>query len=158
MYLGLQEIEVWFTDQNSHPLEIEDTINLTLVINDSIIKMRYSIEPTDRIYVKGYGFLSFTKTMNKNFSIEYSQKLLNSAKKPTTKATKTASKRGLQKTAEATGDLIGDKITDKITDDSKMSLMELQSTELHSKGDPGNNAIEVPTKRVHISRRKAANY
>ena len=28
----LQGIEVWFTDQNSQPLEIEDGINLTLVI------------------------------------------------------------------------------------------------------------------------------
>ena len=27
-----QTIEVWFTDQNSQPLEIEDRINLTLVI------------------------------------------------------------------------------------------------------------------------------
>ena len=26
-------IEVWFTDQNSKPLEIEDNINITLVIN-----------------------------------------------------------------------------------------------------------------------------
>ena len=26
------EIEVWFTDQNSQPLEIEDKINLTTVI------------------------------------------------------------------------------------------------------------------------------
>ena len=26
------EIKVWFTDQNSHPLEAEDKINLTLVI------------------------------------------------------------------------------------------------------------------------------
>ena len=26
------EIEVWFTDQNSKPLEIEDRINLTIVI------------------------------------------------------------------------------------------------------------------------------
>ena len=26
-----QNIEVWFTDQNSQPLEIEDRINLTLV-------------------------------------------------------------------------------------------------------------------------------
>ena len=26
-------IEVWFTDQNSKPLEIEDKINTTLVIN-----------------------------------------------------------------------------------------------------------------------------
>ena len=27
-----QDIRVWFTDQNSQPLEIEDRINLTLVI------------------------------------------------------------------------------------------------------------------------------
>ena len=26
-------IEVWFTDQNSKPLEIDDKINITLVIN-----------------------------------------------------------------------------------------------------------------------------
>ena len=26
------EVEVWFTDQNSQPLEIEDRINLTMVI------------------------------------------------------------------------------------------------------------------------------
>ena len=31
-----QEIKVWFTDQNSQPLEIEDKINLTLVIKKSI--------------------------------------------------------------------------------------------------------------------------
>ena len=29
---GLQEIDVWFTDQNSQSLEIEDIIDLTLVI------------------------------------------------------------------------------------------------------------------------------
>ena len=29
-------IEVWFTDQNSKPLEIEDKINMTLVINYSL--------------------------------------------------------------------------------------------------------------------------
>ena len=27
-----QEIKVWFTDQNSKPLEIEDKINLTLIV------------------------------------------------------------------------------------------------------------------------------
>ena len=27
-----QDIRIWFTDQNSHPLEIEDRINLTLTI------------------------------------------------------------------------------------------------------------------------------
>ena len=30
------------------------------------IKMRYPIEPRDRIYVKGYGFLTFAKNMGKN--------------------------------------------------------------------------------------------
>ena len=29
-------IEVWFTDQNSKPLEIEDKINIILVINQNI--------------------------------------------------------------------------------------------------------------------------
>ena len=29
-------IEVWFTDQNSNPLEIEDKTNITLVINQRI--------------------------------------------------------------------------------------------------------------------------
>ena len=27
-----QEISIWFTDQNSMPLEVEDKINLTLII------------------------------------------------------------------------------------------------------------------------------
>ena len=83
--------------------------------------MRYSIEPKDRIYVKGYGFLSFAKNMDKNLSNKYGQKLLDSAKKSTTDAIKTASKRAIPKTAEATGDLIGNKVADKITSVSKMS-------------------------------------
>ena len=28
--------------------------------------MRYSVQPRDRIFVKGYGFLSFAKNMGKN--------------------------------------------------------------------------------------------
>ena len=36
-------------------------------------KKRYSVEPRDRIYVKGYGFLSFAKNMGKNLSGTYSQ-------------------------------------------------------------------------------------
>ena len=42
--------------------------------------MRYSIEPRDRIYVKGYGFLSFAKSMGKSLSNKYGQKLLDTAK------------------------------------------------------------------------------
>ena len=51
-------------------------------INDKvkIIKMRYSIEPRDRIYVKGYGFLSFAKNMGKNLGSKYGQKVLDSTK------------------------------------------------------------------------------
>ena len=41
-----------------------------------IIKMIHSIEQWDRIYVKGYGFLSFAKDMGKNLSNKYGQKLL----------------------------------------------------------------------------------
>ena len=43
------------------------------------IKMKYSIEARYRIYVKGYGLLSFAKSMGKNLSNKYSQKLLDSA-------------------------------------------------------------------------------
>ena len=57
------EIVVWFTDENSKPLGIEDRINLTMVIK-YYIKMRYSIEPRDRVYVKGYRFLSFARSMS----------------------------------------------------------------------------------------------
>ena len=84
-----------------------------------IIKMRYSIEPRDRIYVKGYGFLSFAKNIGKSLSNKYSQKLLDSAKKSTTDAIKTASIRATQKIPEVTGDLIGNKTADKITNVSK---------------------------------------
>ena len=83
--------------------------------------MRYLIEPRDRIYVKGYGFLSFAKNMDKSLSNKYGQKRIDSAKKSTTDATKIASKRAIQKTAKATGDLIDNKITDKITIVSKTS-------------------------------------
>ena len=50
--------------------------------------IRYSVEPTDRIFVKSYAFLSFAKNMDKNIgkniskilSDKYSQKLLDQAK------------------------------------------------------------------------------
>ena len=77
--------------------------------------MRYSIEPKDRIYVKGYGFLSFVKNKGKSLSNKYGQKFVDSAKKSTTDAIKTGSKRAIQKTADSTGDLIGNKIADEIT-------------------------------------------
>ena len=61
--------------------------------------MRYSIEPRDRIYVKGQGFLSFAKNMSKSKCNRYGQKLLDSAK--TTNAIKTASKTAIQKNSRS---------------------------------------------------------
>ena len=73
--------------------------------------MRYSTEPKYRKYVKGYGFLSFTRI----FGDKYGKKLMDTVTKTGIDAAKTASKRVLQKSAEATGDLIGNKIAYKIT-------------------------------------------
>ena len=50
--------------------------------------MRHSIQPRDQIFVKSYGFLSFTKNMgknigknvSKNLSGKYSQEFLDHAK------------------------------------------------------------------------------
>ena len=83
--------------------------------------MRYSIEPKDRIHVKGCGFLSFAKNMGTHLSSKYGHKRLDSTKQSTKDAIKTASKRAIQKTEGATSDLIGNKIADKITSVSKKS-------------------------------------
>ena len=89
--------------------------------------IRYSVQPRDRIFVKGYGFFSFATNMIKNIgnnisknSIgKYSQQILNHAKKSATNVLKTTSKRVIQKTAETIGDLIGNKIAVRITKVSK---------------------------------------
>ena len=48
-----------------------------------VIKMRYSVQPKDlvyvKVYIKGYRFLSFAKNIGKNLSNKYIQKLLDSA-------------------------------------------------------------------------------
>ena len=67
----------------------------------------YSVQPRDRIFVKGFGFLSFARNMDKNFgknirkilSSKYSQKPIDRAKQSATDALKTASQKAIQKTA-----------------------------------------------------------
>ena len=108
--------------------------------------MRYSIEPRDRIYVKGYGFLSFAKNMGKSLSNKYGQKLLDSAKKSATDAIKTASKRAIQNAAEATGDLVGNKIVDKIT-----SVSKKPGKELHNNDKTEEDAEITTHKKRYIS-------
>ena len=120
--------------------------------------MRYSIEPRERRYVKGYGFLSFGKNIGthaakaaKNMSNKYSQKFVDTAKKSATDAIKTASKRAIQKTAEETGDLIGNKIADKIA--------AKPSKNLHNKAIQSNEVNnEIPKERYISPKERQKNY
>ena len=62
--------------------------------------MHYSVQPRDRIFVKGYEFLPFAKNMgrnigqniSKNVSGKYSQKSLDHAKKSAADALRNSSK------------------------------------------------------------------
>ena len=82
--------------------------------------MPYSVQPRNKIFVKGYGFLSFSKTMgksigkniSKNLSDKYRQTRLDHAQ-IAIDTLRSGSKIVIQKTAEATGDLIGNKIAKK---------------------------------------------
>ena len=98
--------------------------------------MRYSTEPKYRKYVKGYGFLSFSR----KFGDKSGKKLMATATKTGIDAIKTASKRVVQRTAKATGDLIGKKIADKI-----ISLVKTKSKE---KEDKRQEIYIPPEKRL----------
>ena len=90
---------------------------------------RYSVQPGDRIFVKGYGFLSFAKNtgknickdIRKNLTSKYISKILSHAKQCATDSLKIVSKRAIQKRGETIVDLIENKIADKITRVSKTS-------------------------------------
>ena len=108
-----------------------------------------------RIYIKGYGFLSFAKNMGTHICNKFGQKLLDSSKKCTTGAIKTPSKRENQKTAETYGDLIGNKIADKITSVSRKSSKKSHSEELHSQKI--EDVIETPKERWISPEKKTTN-
>ena len=110
------------------------------------LKMRYSLEPNYRKYVKGYGFLSFTK----NFGDNYGKKLMDNATKTGIDASKTAFKRVVQKTAEATGDLIGNKTADKITSVDK-SKSKTKKDEINEMNETEEIYIP-PEKRQQITK------
>ena len=119
--------------------------------------MRYSLEPTYRRYVKGYGFLSFAT----KFGDKYCKKLINTAAKVRTskygkqiidtKKNKEVSllkllvKNIVQRSAEATGDLIGNKIADKIT-----SLRKSKNKEKEKETNEEEEMIIPPEKRQQV--------
>ena len=98
--------------------------------------MRYSVQPRDQIFAKGYGSLLFAKDMDKNIGENiskilsgiYSQKLFDHAKKSAIDALTKSSKRVIQKTAESTSDFITNKIADRITKVSKNSWQNYSET------------------------------
>ena len=122
--------------------------------------MHYSVQPEDRIFVKWYGFLSFSKNMgknigkniSKNFSGKYSLRLLDNAKQSVADALKTSSKRVIQKTAETTDDLI----TNKITGVSKNPRQNNSETVI----DDHDNEIpkKIPKERYIFPEKRRKNY
>ena len=102
--------------------------------------MNYSIEPRERRYVKGYGFMSFAR----NFNDKYSKSLMDKGIDVSKKFAKTAGKKVLKKTTKSTGDLIGNKIADKIRSASKKSHDEV------------NN--EIPKERYISPKERQKNY
>ena len=93
---------------------------------------RYLVQSRDRIFVKGYGFLSSAKNMDKNISKSLTGKyilvMLAALQKPFDHAGKTAtdtfkasSERVIQEEKEATGYVIGNKSANKVTKLSKNS-------------------------------------
>ena len=86
--------------------------------SSSLVTQCYSFQSRDQIFLKGYGFLSFAKNMDKTIvknitkilSGKYSQKRLDYTQQSATDALKTSSKRVIQ-----TGNLIGNKTVNKIT-------------------------------------------
>ena len=132
--------------RRQHKFDFSDYLEIT--------KMRYSIESRDRIYLKGYRFLSFAKNMAtyatkvaKNLSNKYVEKRLDSAKRSTTDAIKTASERAIQKTVDTIDDLIGNKIATKITSVWK------KSSSKHSDDEVEVDRVspkDVPKKDTHL--------
>ena len=59
--------------------------------------MRYSIEPRERRFVKGYGFMSFPQ----NFSDKYSKSLMDKGIDVSKKFAKTAGKKILKKNSKS---------------------------------------------------------
>ena len=105
-----------------------------------------SVQPRDRIFVKGYGFLSFAQNMGRNIGKstrkKLNQKLIDHAKQSATDALKKSSQRAIQKTSETAGDLIGNKIADRITKVSKTS----------PKNNSETNEKEILSERFIISK------
>ena len=77
--------------------------------------MRYSTEPSDRIYIKHYGLLTFTKEIwAKIWAVNMDKGFLTVQQNRQRMHIKLLKKMAIQNTAEATGELLGNEIAKKI--------------------------------------------
>ena len=104
-------VEVFFTDQACKALEIEDNVNLTLTIRQTLQKSDKQQNQDLENTLKDMAFCH----LQENLGINMVNELMDTATKTGIDAAKTTLKRVVQKTAEATGHLIGNKIADKST-------------------------------------------
>ena len=121
--------------------------------------MIYSIEPRNRVLVKGYGFLSFAKSIGKNLTGKYRQRLLHIAEKSAvtkvaTDTLKTTWKGAFQKTV-CNKILVRIKIADKISNTSSQNGPETNSIKSLNTGIQTEDAIRSgiyisPEKRQEI--------
>ena len=104
-------VEVWFTVQNSEPLEIENRINITLIISQSVT-------------YKKWHAVQFNVEMGKNMLLNW---FLKYALNLHTDAFKSSSKRAIQRTTKGTSDLMWNKIVKKNSEKLYLRLIQRQS-------------------------------
>ena len=114
--------------------------------------MRYcSVQLRDRIFVKGYEFLSFTKNMGRNICKNISKNLSGKNRNlwiiinnMLQKYLKTNSEIAIQKPAEVTGNLVGNKRVDRMI---KVLKISLQSNSEKVTNEEGNIELykEMPS-------------
>lgn len=139
---------------------IENNTNLCIVIHCCIIyKIRHSTRSSNKIFLKGYGFLlKLEKQIGKNISInlsgKYRKTLFNKVQKSAVHRRKIASK-----TVKGTSDSIGNNVEDKVTGATSQSAPGTASsqTEDTKSNVLAGKSIETPLKRS-VSLKKTNNY
>ena len=81
-----------------------------MIRSSSSATRRYSMEPVTKIFVKGYGSLSFPR----NLSNKYGKQLLDAVTKTGADVLKATSKKLVHKAAKTTVEFIGKKFANKI--------------------------------------------
>ena len=130
-------VEVWFTVQNSKPLEIENRINITLIISKSV---KY----------KKWHAVQFNVEMGKNIHLNW---FLKYALNLHTDAFKSSSKRAIQRTTKGTSDLMWNKIADKVTKVWK-TLPQINSETVANEAENIRFDREIPKERYIFPKKR----